>query len=326
MTTITLPAEVTGTKNVPLHIKATIVDAQSIKWECDKQVIYTVSMDKQTLNFTPSADGVYNFKVTADTTSKVVKVTVGTGVTPTPTPTPAPTPTPTTGLIYDDNVQGKMNNGVKRFVTEREGNVSANGYGFTVNASGGGGINCLGNGQYNIEPATEGNRRLYRCVCNYNGRLEGEFSFLTSDVRNYSIKVRSRHQYRDEVDSNAPDSKAQGGLGIHFSIASQEVGFSYETVHGTNGGSKEIVLPKKLELGKWYKFKYTFKDASSSTVSIIVELDYGDGQGFRTVMAINPTIPSVFFNRADFDTWSQFWQRLNNKGKIGLRNHKLYAL
>ena len=323
---INIVSETQGTIGVPLHVQSVIQGATNITWGCDQQVLYTVTLDNQTLNFTPQQNGVYNFTVTAtdghQTVSKTLKVTVG-SVTPTPTPTPTPSPA---GLVYDSNVQGKMNNGVKRFVKDREGNVNANGFGFTVNASGGGGINCLGNGQFNIEPAEKGNRRMYICACNYNGILEGEFSILDSLVRNYSIKVRSRHQYRDEVDSNAPDSKAQGGLGIHYSIAEQKVGFSYETVHGTNGGSVEKSLPKKLEVGKWYGWRYTFKDASSSTVNIKVELDYKDGNGFVTVLNITPTVPSVFFNKADFDTWSQFWLRDNNEGKIAQKNVKLYLL
>jgi len=242
------------------------------------------------------------------------------------TPPPPPPPPPPTGAKYDSNVEGKMNNGVKRMVTDREGDVKANGCGFTVNASGGGGINCLGDGQFNIEPASAGHRRMYIACCNYNARLEGEFTFLTSDVKNYSIKTRSRHQYGDEVDANAPDSKKQGGLGIHFSIADQTVGFQYETVHGTNGGSVDKKLPKPLEVGKWYKWKYTYQDASGSTVHIKVEFDYGDGQGFRTVSDFTSQVPAVFFNKADFDTWSQFWLRLNDSGKIGQRNVRLYPL
>jgi len=308
----------TGKINEPV----TLTSANAGEWKQLKgpAVNLRVGLDQKSCSFTPSENGNYEFSHGAE----IFTVTVG-DITPTPTPEPIPEPTPT-GAKYDSNIQGNMNNGKARFVTDREGNVNANGFGFTVNASGGGGINCLGNGQFNIEPASAGHRRMYIACCNYNARLEGEFTFINSSVKNFSIKTRSRHQYADEVDANAPDSKKQGGLGVHFSLADQTVGFQYETVHGTNGGSVDKALPKKLEVGKWYKYKYTYKDASSSTVNIKVELDYGDGAGFKTVMDITPGIPSVFFNKADFDTWSQFWLRLNDEGKIGNRNVRLFPL
>jgi hypothetical protein len=240
--------------------------------------------------------------------------------------TPIPDPTPT-GLKYDSNIQGNMNNGVARFVTDREGNIKADGCGFTVNASGGGGIRCLGNGQFNIEPATVGNRRMYIACCNYNARIEGEFSFLDSKPDNLSIKGRNRHQYRDEVDSSAPDSKTQGGLGFHISIGSQEVGGKVEVVHGkTEIDSWTSKLSKNLVVGQWYGFKVSYKDRSSTEVDEKIELDYKDGQGFKTVGTHIAKPTSVFFNKSDFDTWSQFWLRDNNEGKIGLRNVKLYSI
>ncbi|HTH20770.1 MAG TPA: PKD domain-containing protein, partial [Nitrososphaeraceae archaeon] len=322
----------------PVNITANITSDSGMKlidWTCTQKVNFSVTTDRRTLNFTPSANGVYNFRVTVTDdnnvkTAKDFTITVGSGTTTPPTepPTTEPptTPPPTTGAKYDSNIQGNMNNGVARFVTDKEGNTDANGFGFTVNASGGGGIRCLGNGQFNIEPASQGYRRMYICATNYNARLEGEFAFLDAKPRNFSIKTRNRHQYGDMVDSGAPDSKRQGGLGIHFSIEEQNVGFQYETVHGTNGGSVDKPLPKNLEVGKWYKYKYTYKDASSSTVNIKVELDYGDGQGFKTVMDITPSVPSVFFVKSDFDTWSQFWLRNNEEGKIGNRNVRLFLL
>jgi len=351
--TITV-ANKTGTINVPVNVTANITSdsgTKLIEWTCTQNVNFSVTTDRRTLNFTPSANGVYNFRVTVTDdnnvkTAKDFTITVGGGTTTPPTTPPTcpagqhwdaaqnkcvpdvvtpPEPTPT-GAKYDSNIQGNMNNGVARFVTDKEGNTNANGFGFTVNASGGGGIRCLGNGQFNIEPASKGYRRMYICATNYNARLEGEFAFLDAKPRNFSIKTRNRHQYADMVDSGAPDSKKQGGLGIHFSIEEQNVGFQYETVHGTNGGSVDKPLPKNLEVGKWYKYKYTYKDTSSSTVNIKVELDYGNGQGFKTVMDITPSVPNVFFVKSDFDTWSQFWLRDNEEGKIGNRNVRLFPL
>ena len=236
-----------------------------------------------------------------------------------------PDTTPT-GLLYSSNIQGKWNNGGARFVTDREGNTGANGYGFTVNASGGGGFRIDGKGLGTIEPTGSGHRRIYPCVCNYNATIKGKFAFLTGKERNFSIKGRNRHQYRDMVDSNAPDSKCQGGLGIHFDIEGQTVGFQYEVVHGTNGGSVDKPLFNKLQVGKWYPFEYTYKDRSSTEIDIKVKLDYSDGKGLVTVLDHVTKPPSVFFNKADFDTWSQFWLRLNDEGKVNVRDVEVYAL
>jgi hypothetical protein len=238
---------------------------------------------------------------------------------------PGTTPPPT-GAKYDSNIQGKWNNGVARFVTDEEGDVKADGFGFTVNASGKGGFRIDGKGQGNLEPAESGHRRIYVCCCNYNARLEGEFIFLNDKPRNFSIKTRNRHQYADMVDSDAPNAKKQGVLGLDFSIEDQTVGHKVEVVHGTNTGSVEKDLPKDLEVGKWYKYKYTYKDKSSTEIDIKAELDYGDGQGFRTVLTHVAKPPSQFFNKQDFDTWSQFWLRLNDEGKIGNRNVRLFPL
>lgn len=319
-------------KLVPVHITATVtsdVAIKNIEWLCNKPVHFTISLDQKTYNFTPSDDGVYVFTITVwdingARQSATSTITVG-GTVPNPTPSPEPIPTPT-GVKYDSNVQGKWNNGVVRFVQDKEGNTGPDGFGFTVNASGGGGIRINGAGQANIEPMSAGHRRMYICCCNYNGRLEGEFCFLDSKPRNFSIKDRSRHQYADMVDSNAPDSKKQGGIGIAFSIEDQKMEFGIEVVHGTNTGDDGASLPKPLEVGKWYKYRYTLLDTSSSSTRVKVELDYQDGQGFRTIFDKVKGFPSVFYNKADFDTWSQFWLRLNDEGKIGNRNVRFFPL
>jgi len=139
MTTINVVAEAKGTINVPLHITADIQSANNIKWTCDKQVNFSVSTDQKTLNFTPSADGVYNFIVTADSVSKVVKISVGTVPTPEPQPQPTPTPTPVptpTGTLWDSNINGKWNDGVKRTLTTKQGTNKPDDKSIFVAASG----------------------------------------------------------------------------------------------------------------------------------------------------------------------------------------------
>ena len=234
-----------------------------------------------------------------------------------------PVPNPV-GLIYDSNVQGLWANGVSRFVTDKEGNTNANGFGFTVNASGKGGFRIDGKGQGTLEPTESGHRRIYPCVCNYNARIEGEFNFLTGEERNGTVQGRNRHQYRDMVDSNAPDSKVQGGIGFSFSIEEQKAGYKVEIVHGTGGERDDFDLPTNLQIQKWYPFKVSYKDSVAGRVNVKSELNFGNG--FVTLFNEDISVPSQFFNKTDFDTWSQFWLRLNDKGKLGWRNVRLYAI
>lgn len=290
----------------------------------DPNIILRVALDRKSVSFTPTEKKIYTIVVIEDGKQRKVEVDCR-DVQPTPEPTPSPQPTPS-GAKYDSNIQGKWANGVARFVTDREGNIGKDGFGFTVNASGKGGFRIDGKGQGNIEPTESGHRRIYVACCNYNARIEGEFTFLTGKERNTTIQGRNRHQYADEVDSSAPDSKKQGGIGFSFSIEEQKAGYKVEVVHGTGGERGDFSLPKKLEVGKLYGFKVSYKDSTSGKVNVKSELDYKDGQGFKTLFQKDISLPSQFFNKADFDSWSQFWLRLNDEGKVGYKNVRLFPI
>jgi len=186
-----------GQINAPAHVTATITSdhlVQNVEWLCNKPVNYSVSQDQKTINFTPSADGEYVFTCTVWNTnneraSAVGKITVGSGTIPTPTPTPTPTPVPTptcppgthwngtqcvpdiipTGVLWDSNVNGKWNDGVKRTLTTKEGGQKPDDKSIFVAASGNPKLVIDGDGTAHLVSGSGG--------CD-----------------NISVRMRSRHQ------------------------------------------------------------------------------------------------------------------------------------
>jgi hypothetical protein len=231
---------------------------------------------------------------------------------------------PTGNAKYNSNVQGKWNDGKKRFVTDREGDVGPDGYGFTVNAGGGGGVDVDGQGVATIKPQTKGNRRLYVAACNYNALIRGQFRFDDAKNDNASIKGRSRHQFGDEVNKDAKPEEKQGGVGFHFSIAEQLAGTQLEIVHGTEGPKKDTPLPKKLVLKQWYPFEVSYKDGKPGEIDCEAKLDFG--QGLVSVHKRSISAPAQFFNKAQFDSWSQFWLRDNHEGPLSWKDIELVPI
>ena len=174
-----------GQVNVPAHVTATItsdIAIKNVEWLCDKPINYSVSQDQKTVNFTPSADGEYTFTVTVWNTnneraSAIGKVTVGVttipapgpGPTPIPpTPTPTPTPQPT-GVLWDSNIHGKWNDGIKRTLTTKEGGQKPDDKSIFVAASGSPKLIIDGDGVAHLQAGSGG--------CD-----------------NISVRMRSRHQ------------------------------------------------------------------------------------------------------------------------------------
>jgi len=173
-----------GQINVPAHVTATItsdIAIKNVEWLCNKPVNYSVSQDQKTVNFTPSVDGEYVFTCTVwninnERASAVGKVTVGV-VTPTPTPQPqpepqpqpTPSPSPTGGLLWDSNIHGKWNDGVKRTLTTKEGGQKPDDKSIFVAASGSPKLVIDGDGVAHLVAGSGG--------CD-----------------NISVRMRSRHQ------------------------------------------------------------------------------------------------------------------------------------
>lgn len=303
----------TGKINVPVKlVSATAGDWIQIGGD---EVNLRVALDRKSASFTPSKNGVYKFR----RGEEIFEVTVGDVVNPPPDPNPNPTPEPGT-LLYDSNVDidwASLGGQVKR-VDDTFGGQSPNGKGFHMNAS--------GNPRMFLDPATKeltlehdgAYGRAYFCVCNYNSRLELEFK-LDSCSNNCSLKTRNRHQYRELEDPNATDEETQGGIGSAYKCGTVEQ--QVEVVHGTNTLDKTFTLDPKAEAGVWYKATYTVQDVDGK----VRQINTLDG---KVVAQRDISPPSQFFNKAQFEEWSEFWIRLNaaNGGQLKIRNIKLFQL
>jgi len=237
---------------------------------------------------------------------------------------PPPTPPPAAGVLFDSNtdIDWASLNGQKKTVN-KFGNVGPNGKGFYTAAS--------GSPKVEMDPADKsltlttqpGYGRFYTCVNNYNASLEYEFNVHSGSVDNLSEKTRSRHQ----MGSSCPNRF--GGLGSHVGIKDGAVvGFKEEQCHNIQGKGTDGKLPKPIELNKWYKSRYEYKDGSGGKSVIQTRsIDYNDGKGFVKVLELEDkkAFPAAFV-KALFDKQSEFWLRLNGSGSISFRNIKVTAL
>jgi len=262
MVTINIVPEAQGTINVPLHIQAAIEGATTIRWLCNQQVNYSVSTDSKTLNFTPSVNGEYVFTVTADdgtnSVSKAVKVTVGTispQPTPQPTPTPTPTPVPTpTSTLWDSNINGKWNDGIKRTLTTKEGGQKPNDKSIFVAASGSPKLVIDGDGTAHLVSGTGG--------CD-----------------NISVRMRSRHQGECNNVSLEP-AKRFGGHG--WSI-DPKGGIDFKTEDYHNVHTNAHTFNAGITIGTaWHHVTQTCKGNTSTytidgkKVGEVTTKNYGD--------------------------------------------------
>jgi len=226
-------------------------------------------------------------------------------------------PPPTGEVLYDSNIDGKWNNGEARTVEDSEGNQSANGKGLYTAASGNPRLHIDGNGTATLE-CDDGHGRIYIKACNHDAVLETEFSILDASVENFSQKGRSRHQ-----SGGSPENRF-GGIGNAISRA--DVSMKIEKYHNEHETGKGFILQKKLEVGKWYKSRFTYKDTNEGIYQKS-EIDYNDGNGFILIGETtfkNP--PAYYTDKAKFMEDSSIWLRLNGAGRIAMKNVRLTAI
>lgn len=236
-------------------------------------------------------------------------------------PIEKPLPPITDGdVLYDSNKDGKWNDGKKRIVTDKEGDVKPNGKGLWMAASGKPRLEILGTGESNLI-CDPGHGRFYVAATNFNSRLEGEFA-LSKETDNLSLKIRCRHQEGGSCDNRF------GGYGCSISL--DEVGCKREDCHNIHSNSKSKALPQRLRTDTWYAFRFTVRnDKDNKQVLYLAELDFKDDKGFVTVLShVDPSPKPYMMDEASFNKSSYFWVRQNNeeKGVIRLRNLKLVKL
>lgn len=217
---------------------------------------------------------------------------------------------PVKGLLYASNDMGKWNNGKKRTVKDKEGDIKANGKGVYTAASGNPELEILGDGVAILRTKGGGNYgRIYICATNINSILQLSFKFI-SNVKNLSLKLRSRHQ-----EGGSSTHKA-GGEGFAISAGDWDSKReNYHNDHKKNGSGK---LSSKIENGKWYTTKFTCKDEGKDKIRLMGEIDYNNGKGFVKEMdLVDSGVPACFFDKSLLKENSYFWIRLNSGSGSG---------
>jgi len=211
---------------------------------------------------------------------------------------------------------GNWNNGQGRIVTGKDGDISPDGKGLEMHASGKPQLEIGGQGSaiLNCQP---GHGRAYIFAKNYSGVLQEEIAF-DGNVENHTIQVRSRHQ-----EGGAGPNRFGG---ISFKVSPVDVGVKIERFHNEHLADKEVALQKKLVIGQWYKVRCTYNDTDDGKgIYQKLELDYGSG--FEKVIEQTTTtgIEPYFMDKASFQQNSYFWLRMNNTkaAKLGIRNVRL---
>jgi len=301
---IILPTNVTGQVGIPVHINAQITGARNITWRASPQVLFTISLNHQSINFTPQRPGIYQFQVIADGTSRVVTVNVG-GIAPTPSPTPTPTPTPgpVQGLMYDSHVNSLLHNGqVRRFVVE--GNLECR-------ASGNPYIQVNNDGTFSLWDSDLG--RFYLHVNNYDVMLEIIFAFGQGN-QNASFKLRSRHNEGD------PITNRFGGYG--FDMNRTSCGGKREPYHNAHDESVNGSSFPNLGTGVYHTLQFSVKDINGKPTQAAVL----DGRRIWSSVDNNPQ--PYMLNRPLYAQRSYIWVRQNTTSltELRIKSLKLYAI
>lgn len=306
----------------------------------DSSVIIQIALDTKTARFTPTKNKTYKISITEDGKIRYIDVVVGGTAPPPPAPEPEvppipePEQPPSQGeeLLYSSNIHGKWNNGVKRTVTKIEGENKPNGKYIRMNASGKPRMHILGNGEGILETdkgddGGDTHGRAYIGACNYNCRLQKQTMFMDDTADNDSDKLNARHQFADEIQKDAPDTKKQGGLGNAW--FRDQMKNKIEVVHAKGSAcSYSGSFSPKMKTGEWFGTKFSvWHDNEKKIIYEKSELEYPLGTGFRIVKEHEcKDAPSQFFNEKDFNDWSEFWLRENGYGRIKHRNVELYKI
>lgn len=228
-------------------------------------------------------------------------------------------PPPTGDLLWDSNIHGKWNNGVKRTVTDTEGNQNPDGKGYHTAASGNPELIVDGNGVAHLK-ADAGHGRIYVKALNYNARLEFDYMFEDTNIDNISFKLRSRHGEGSDCQNRF------GGFGGAIGRADGEIDFQTESCHNNHENKIAAPIPAHT-VGKWYRAAISVWDAPDKKhVNLKAEIDYKDGNGFKQVLIGKHDNPqSYYVDEATFMKSSYFWLRINNEktGQVAFKDVKL---
>jgi len=172
--------------------------------------------------------------------------------------------------------------------------------------------------------------RLYFGKRNYNSKLVCKLKVDSCD-NGFSAKLRNRHQFRqycrevlgytqEEADAIA-DILVQGGQGIGLRCSS--VDNDLEVWHGKEISGPSGSFSPKIEPNVYQNLEFSVFDKSGK-IHIIDKLNG------KIIKEGDISAPSQFFNKSNFDEWSEFWIRYNTAEKpnqrLFVKNVQLFAL
>jgi len=321
MITVTVSSG-TGKINVPAHVVATItsdIPIKNIEWLCNKPVNFSVSTDQKTVNFTPSADGEYVFTATVwDTSgarqSSSGKISVGTVPTPVPPPQPTPTPTPIptpTGTLWDSNINGKWNDGVKRTLTTKEGGQKPDDKSIFCAASGspklvidGDGVAHLVAGSGGVDNVSIRLRSRHNGECN-NQTLSPAQRF---GGHGWSVQKDGRVEFKTEDYHNVHSNAHSFSSGI-------SIGETWHHVHQTCKGNTTTFTLDNKSIGSVSVSNHGDDSLLPKNSYIWLRLNNSGGHGRIYIMAIN--VDSAL----DFD-----FKMEQSTNSIAFKNVKLVSI
>jgi len=236
---------------------------------------------------------------------------------------PPPPPPPTGEILWDSNIHLKT--GEAYTITGTYGDQSPDGKGVFMAASGSPHVIVDADGTFWLE-ADAGHGRMYIKAINFNAIMEGEIMFPDSFdvVRNSTQRLRSRHQ-----EGGACENRG-GGFGQTIEVQEQLAEYETESCHNLHENSIKKPLAKKIEQGKWIKFRYSCQNSpDNKKVLFSTDYDYNDGQGWVNVCSgEHPNPPAHLMDESLCMKESYAWLRMNNeaKGKVGFKNVRIIKI
>ena len=184
---------------------------------------------------------------------------------------------PVGNTLWDSNIDGKWNNGVKRTVTDSEGDIGPNGKGLYTAASGNPKLVVDGDGVAHLVTGS-------------------------GECEDLSIKLDSRHQEKEPGGGKGPNTF--GGWGC--SIDRKEIGMKTESWHNFHENSKKVSHGLSIKNNEWHKVRFQCKHGDN-----IVNFEcFIDGVSKMKHSHKNPK--PFMVDKALLEKNSYFWLRSNN--------------
>jgi len=227
-------------------------------------------------------------------------------------PEPDTPPEPTGDVLYDSHIHSKLHDGQVRTIDKSEGEITPNGLGIEMHASGNPRVVVNADGTFSLF-GDAGFPRFYGYVCNYDATLEIEAAFWNDVGQDLSLKTRSRHN-----EGGACENRF-GGYGLAVDRNGYDA--KREVCHNVHDESQSGRLPTTPKTGEYFTIRWTVKDQGTS----VRQLGEMNGQAFLNKVDSDPKPYMV--DKASFENQSYFWVRQNiDKGTGEIRIKSLRIL